>query len=140
LERLMKAAAGTRGRRTFTGGRCMRCGDWFLGQRGAGRHCSKTCRRRDKAAARRALEAGVKITPGRRHAVYERDNWTCRICGDPVNRDAQVPELDAPTVDHIVPLARGGAHAPENWQTAHFYCNSDKRDQLGFEFADEEVA
>ena len=89
---------------------------------------------------RRALEAGVKVTPGRRHAIYERDGWTCRICGDPVNRDAKVPELDAPTIDHVVPLARGGAHAPENWQTAHFYCNSDKRDQLDYDFADEEVA
>jgi 5-methylcytosine-specific restriction endonuclease McrA len=60
----------------------------------------------------------------------------CQICGDPVNRDAAVPELDAPVVDHRVPLAQGGEHGPANWQTAHFYCNSVKRDQVGFDFAE----
>jgi len=80
------------------------------------------------------------MSPGQRWRVFERDNWMCRICGDPVNRDARTPELDAPTVDHIVPLARGGAHAPDNWQTAHFYCNSVKSDQIGIEFAEEEPA
>lgn len=79
---------------------------------------------------------GCKVTPGRRYEVHERDDWTCRICGDPVNREAKVPELDAPVIDHIIPLAAGGDHGPDNWQTAHFYCNSIKRDQLGFDFAE----
>lgn len=65
--------------------------------------------------------------------IHEDDDWTCRICGDPVNREATVPDLDAPVIDHIVPLAAGGAHAPENWQTAHFYCNSVKRDLVDFD-------
>lgn len=72
--------------------------------------------------------AGAPLTPGRRHAIYVRDNWTCQICGDPVNRAAQVPELDAPVIDHVVALAAGGSHGPDNWATAHFYCNSVKRD------------
>lgn len=72
--------------------------------------------------------------------MFERDGWLCRICGDPVNRAAKVPELDAPVVDHRVPLAAGGAHAPENWQTAHFYCNSAKSAQLDFDFATLEAA
>lgn len=83
---------------------------------------------------------GCTITPGRRHAVYERDGWMCRICGDPVNRAAEVPALDAPVIDHRVPLAQGGVHGPENWQTAHFYCNSVKQDQLDFDFAQEVAA
>lgn len=72
----------------------------------------------------------MKITPGRRHAVFERDDWVCQICGDRVNRQAVVPELDAPVIDHRVPLAAGGEHGQANWQTAHFYCNSVKRDLL----------
>jgi 5-methylcytosine-specific restriction endonuclease McrA len=90
----------------------------------------------DKRATRRAAQRGCKVTPGRRYAVHERDGWICRICGDPVNRAAVVPALDAPVIDHVVPLARGGAHAPHNWQTAHFYCNSAKRDLMDFDSAE----
>jgi len=81
---------------------------------------------------------GCKITPGRRYAIYDRDNWICQICGDLTNRKAAPGDLDEPTIDHIVPLSRGGAHAPENWQTAHRYCNSWKCDQVGVEFAPKE--
>lgn len=77
------------------------------------------------------------MTPGRRYAVYERDGWVCQICGDAVRREAAVPDLDAPVIDHRIPLAAGGEHGPDNWQTAHFYCNSVKRDQLDFDFATE---
>lgn len=136
---LAKAAEGVSRGWVFVSGPCHSCGTEFTCQlmKDPAKYCSKTCSKREARAIRRALELGVKITPGRRHAVFVRDGWTCRICGDPVNRDAQVPELDAPTIDHIVPLARGGAHAPENWQTAHYYCNSYKRDQIGIEFAEE---
>ncbi|MGW4296714.1 HNH endonuclease [Micromonospora chersina] len=91
-------------------------------------YCSERCFRADVRDRRRAREYGTKLTPGRRHAVFERDNWACQICGEPVNRAAQVPQHDAPTVDDFLALARGGAHGKENWATAHFICNSMKRD------------
>lgn len=129
-----RAAAGTAGVSVWVAGRCWRCGDSFVGHRG--RHCSVRCRRRDRAAERRALERGCKVTPGRRYAVHERDNWVCQICGDPTDRAAHWTDLAAPTIDHRIPLNAGGAHAPENWQTAHSYCNSWKRDLVGVEFAE----
>lgn len=61
-----------------------------------------------------------------RRKVFERDGWTCRICRKPVDREAKVPHPKAPTVDHVVPLALGGAHVYTNVQTAHFICNSRK--------------
>lgn len=60
--------------------------------------------------------------------MYLRDGWVCRLCGLPVSRTAIVPHPDAPVVDHVIPLVRGGEHGPGNWQTAHFMCNSRKRD------------
>src|SRR5690606_22604658 len=114
--KLERAAAGSRGARVWTSGRCWRCGEQFLGQ--ASNYCSRRCYQADKRALRRARERGAKITPGQRWRVFERDDWTCRICGDPVNREAKVPALDAPVLDHRIPLAAGGEHAPENWQTA----------------------
>ena len=47
-----------------------------------------------------------------------------------MNRTAEVPALDAPVIDHTIPLAKGGVHGPTNWQTAHFWCNSVKADKL----------
>ena len=37
---------------------------------------------------------------------------------------------NAPTVDHILPLAKGGTHTWDNVQLAHWSCNSDKSDTI----------
>ena len=66
------------------------------------------------------------ISRVKRLRIYERDNWTCYLCGYPVDRMAAVPDLEAPTLDHVVPLRSGGSNGAENLKTAHFYCNSVK--------------
>lgn len=139
---LAQAAVGTASTWPFVQGRCHSCGERFVCRvtNSLPKFCSKSCLAREAKARRRALQKGCQVTPGRRYAIYERDDWTCRICGDPVNRAAKVPELDAPVVDHRVPLAAGGPHSPENWQTAHYYCNSVKQDRLDFDFATPEAA
>jgi 5-methylcytosine-specific restriction endonuclease McrA len=45
-------------------------------------------------------------------------------------KTASVPHPMAPTIDHIVPLSKGGTHEPINCRTAHFLCNSTKGDRL----------
>ena len=66
--------------------------------------------------------------------MFQRDRWTCQLCGKRVVRSAVVPHPRAPVIDHIVPLAAGaevgGVDAPWNVQCAHFLCNSYKRDLL----------
>jgi hypothetical protein len=128
--RLDKAAAGTAGEIVWVVGNCTRCGQHFTRRRsGIGvQHCSKQCQARDKASRRRAREVGSAVGSVSRWRVHERDGWRCHICGDLVDRDAVVPDLAAPVLDHVVPLARGGPHAETNIKTAHFYCNSVKRD------------
>lgn len=137
--KLRRAARGTHGGRVvWASGPCRRCGVQFVGKQNySGQvpcYCSKRCSTADTRDRRRAQKAGVTLTKGRRHRVFERDCWVCQICGDPVNRQTVVPALDAATIDHRIPLAAGGAHEEANWQTAHFYCNSVKQDRLGFEF------
>lgn len=123
--KLGRAAQGTQGDRVWVCGPCGHCG--VAGVR-RGLYCSRRCAVKARNFNRRALEAGCKVTPGRRRDVHERDGWICKLCGFPVDRLAVVPALEAPVIDHIVSLARGGDHAPHNWQTAHFLCNSYKRD------------
>jgi hypothetical protein len=102
----------------WAAGRCQRCGDHFVarGWIGAGeqapRFCSRQCLSAESRARRRARQASAAIGKRRRYVVYERDEWVCRICGDPVNREAKVPALDAPTIDHTIPLSPQILHRP----------------------------
>lgn len=68
-----------------------------------------------------------------RWEIFERDNWTCQICGIPLGQDLPPSEYNHPhfpTVDHIVPLARGGEHSYENTRAACKSCNSAKNNPV----------
>jgi 5-methylcytosine-specific restriction endonuclease McrA len=58
--------------------------------------------------------------------IYERDGWVCQLCGVPVNREAAANDNDAASIDHVIPVSRGGAHTVANCQCAHRSCNSAK--------------
>lgn len=55
----------------------------------------------------------------------------CAICGRPVDFSLKSPHPMSPTVDHIIPLAKGG-HPSDlaNLQLAHRCCNRQKSDKL----------
>lgn len=63
--------------------------------------------------------------------VFIRDNWVCGICGKKVRQNAHYNHDHAATLDHIVPLAKGGAHAMSNVQCSHRACNLRKSDKSG---------
>ena len=118
------------GPRTWIEGPCPECGERFVslaGPRKVG-YCSRRCQRRVINRRRRGWTAGAGHKPLHFRVIAERDGWLCQLCGDPVERDAAVPEPLAPTVDHIIPLSCGGAHDEMNVQLAHFICNSRKAD------------
>lgn len=111
--------------RSFIEGPCPECGERYVGR---GRYCSKRCMRKPLRRARRAKRAGVGYKTLTFRTVAERDGWTCQLCGDPVDPGLTVPHPLAPTMDHMIPLARGGEHTGTNVQLAHFLCNSRKGD------------
>lgn len=76
---------------------------------------------------RRARAYGVEYEPIRALDIHERDRWRCGLCGDRIDRKLKVPHPMSATLDHIVPLARGGGHTRANVQSAHFICNCRKR-------------
>lgn len=50
--------------------------------------------------------------------------WACWICGGQVDRDGPAAGPHAPSVDHVVPRARGGTSDPGNLRLAHRRCNA----------------
>lgn len=52
--------------------------------------------------------------------VFQRDNFQCKSCG----KTAQESEL---TIDHIIPLAKGGSNDISNLQTLCLTCNGKKK-------------
>jgi 5-methylcytosine-specific restriction endonuclease McrA len=54
-----------------------------------------------------------------REQILRRDGYVCYICGGEAN-----------TVDHMVPVARGGTDQPDNLAACCASCNYSKKDKL----------
>lgn len=75
---------------------------------------------------------------GKAKAPYEKakkiifaSQSNCAICGRPVNFDKKFPDPWSATLDHIIPIAKGGDPASlENLQLAHLQCNRIKATKL----------
>lgn len=61
-----------------------------------------------------------------RSRILDRDGRMCFWCG-----------CDADTVDHIIPVAKGGTDDPDNLVACCRRCNFSKRDKLPEEFINE---
>lgn len=75
---------------------------------------------------RRAVAYGVAYESFDKREIFERDGWICGICDDPVDRAMEYPDPMSVSLDHIIPLSKGGSHTPENVQCAHLDCNLRK--------------
>lgn len=87
-----------------------------------------------KHTRRARIKAG-RYEPVKASHVYERDEWTCGICQQPVDRTLTYPDPGSPSLDHVIPLARGGTHTYDNVQIAHLACNHLKSDAMPFQSA-----
>jgi len=121
--------------------KCRECGSAFSQQTYDGRpsvYCGEACREAVKTrgkrvvrSKRKALVRGATIEKVDPIKVFEYDQWTCMICVKPTPKEKRgTYELDAPELDHIVPLAKGGAHSYANTQTLCRSCNMKKSDTL----------
>lgn len=129
-------------------GQCAVCGDATCVRAGRQLICG-TCRRvdyrrayyaanRDKfiaSAHRRARRmAGAFVENVNPSVVYERDKWICHLCGEPTlrkprwKRDPLMASLD-----HVIPISRGGDHSYANVACSHLRCNYAKGNRGGGE-------
>lgn len=120
---------------------CRVCGSEFEYVMSNGRpsaFCSDGCRAQAKARLKRIGRSGRKAK--RRRAtvgkvdplqVFRRDGWRCQSCGvhTPSKKRGSY-DADAPELDHIHPLSKGGAHNYLNTQCLCRRCNGLKSDKV----------
>jgi len=79
--------------------------------------CEKEGRRRARLRGAPIIEAIDRL------AIIERDKSTCYLCG-------KVLEPHQVTLDHVIPLCRGGSHTADNLKVACRSCNCRKHSKL----------
>lgn len=80
------------------------------------------------AHRRRARKRKAHVEDVDRQAVFERDGWVCQLCRKPIDPTIAWPHSMSPSLDHGIPLGKGGLHSMANCQAAHLGCNISKGD------------
>jgi 5-methylcytosine-specific restriction endonuclease McrA len=111
------------------GGFCLRCEIYFEGRKGQS-CCSKLCRTRYQATKRRLRVRGLVGFVIPIQSIYRRDAGRCQLCRKPVHKALRYPHQGSATLDHIIPITKGGQHTSENVQLAHARCNKSKGNRL----------
>lgn len=80
----------------------------------------------DSVNRTRAKRAGVGPGTALRSDVFRRDGWVCGICSSPIDPALAWPDPMSASLDHVMPISRGGDHGMDNCQASHLTCNLRK--------------
>jgi predicted nucleic acid-binding Zn ribbon protein len=103
---------------------------------GRGRSVCDYCNLHRGTFKSRAMMYGVHYEHVSRVGVFRRDGWRCQLCRKKVlkkaKRNKHTRKLHPRTasLDHIVPMSKGGPHAEANVQCACLACNVRKNARL----------
>lgn len=121
---------------------CRLCGKTFESKWGA-LTCSEKCKRkwnnrmREKTKSSRTKKAkqnGKYDKTITLEKLYKRDHGICYLCGKKLNLDTPYNDPLAPTVEHVIPIIKGGTHTWNNVRLACRACNTAKGSKLSKEY------
>lgn len=103
------------------------------------KYCSDKCQRR--AENKRHADHRQKVIRANGKAEWDitlkklvtRDKQVCYICGRKVNMRAHYNADDYGSIDHVIPLSKGGTHTWNNVRLAHRKCNIIKSNKTFIE-------
>lgn len=87
-------------------------------------------KRRDDYQRRRALKAQVSFGKIDLAELWELQGGACGICGTQLDRELRWPDPLSPSIDHIIPLSKGGPHSQDNVRWTCLVCNLVKGSKL----------
>lgn len=109
--------------------RCKQCGKLTLNVRKIS-YCSDACRKRhehirkDKRLKRAKLNGRYETITLER--LYKRDKGVCYLCGKHLVLNDDYNRLEAPTIEHVIPICDGGTNTWDNVKLACRNCNNHK--------------
>lgn len=86
-------------------------------------------RNKNKSDKRQSAKTDVQI---RFHEIAKRDLGVCHICQKEVDLSLPRTSKMGGTLDHVIPISKGGLDLVENLRLAHWICNIRKSDSLEF--------
>ena len=117
---------------------CPVCGKEFIkGKRR--KYCSNKCanKNRNRIKDNRIDPKAIVDKDITLQSLYKKDGGVCHLCGglcdweDYVVRDGVVICGDwYPSIDHVIPVSKGGLHSWENVKLAHRKCNTRKGNHM----------
>jgi hypothetical protein len=84
--------------------------------------------RRARAGAKRRA-AGWRPRRNYWRNICARDGWICWLCNKPIDPSLLPPHRFSGSMDHVVPLSRGGSDDHDNLRAAHLTCNARRCDR-----------
>lgn len=123
---------------------CRNCGISF---RGTTHYCTRECWRKGgnnrleykkRDSYNTLVQAGGYDATITLEKLYNEFNGTCYICGEYCSWEDKKITTEGhfiagesyPSIDHIVPLSKGGTHTWDNVSLVHYRCNVNKSDKL----------
>lgn len=74
--------------------------------------------------------ARAKVRDYTRWEVFEDDEFTCYICEDVLSIETPPNDPKSLSIDHVIPLSRGGIDERDNVRTCCLKCNNEKGSML----------
>lgn len=128
--------------KTYTDSVCTKCGVSHRAKHAKAmcvdckRKVKNTHKSNYKSALERARKAGVEYERVKRNVVFKRDMFKCYTCGcDVVMSKTWRPDMA--TIDHVIPISKGGGHTYANIKTMCSICNSKKSNKDVYVFMSE---
>lgn len=85
----------------------------------------KTAAHRRRALVNLAFVEDVKLLE-----VANRDRWICHLCNEPVEKNLKNRNPKMGSLDHVIPISKGGKHSYENTKLSHYECNLIKHNKI----------
>ncbi|MGM0807543.1 MAG: HNH endonuclease [Bacillota bacterium] len=120
---------------TYHQRKCKECGKHFSSTRWNAAYCNTVCsnrysNRRNETTRRRMIRKNGKVDWNISiERLLKRDGKRCYLCDANVDLSVDTNHANYPSIEHVIPVSKGGTHTWDNVKIAHRKCNALKSDK-----------
>ena len=105
-------------------------------QHGLAQYAKNPERFKTAAHRRRAIFNSVFVEDVKLSKVANRDKWICHLCNQPVEKGLKNRNPKMASLDHVIPISKGGEHSYSNTKLSHYECNLMKNNKIDWRVND----